>query len=60
MLIDTYLNRKTKEGKAHSINSLHKETKISTSSIWTSLKNTREIVRTKLEKQGYNSKSYKQ
>ena len=60
MLLDTYLNRTTKEGKSHSINSLHKETKISTSSIWTSLKNTREIVRTKLEKQGYNSKSYKQ
>ena len=59
-LIDLYLNHKSKDGKNHSINSLHKETKISTSSIWTSLKNTREILRTKLEKQGYNSKSYKQ
>ena len=60
MLLDTYLNGVTKEGKNHSINSLHKETKISTSSIWTSLKNTREIVKGKLEAAGYNHKSYKQ
>jgi hypothetical protein len=60
MLLDTYLNGVTKEGKNHSINSLHKETKISTSSIWTSLKNTREIVKGKLEGAGYNHKSYKQ
>lgn len=60
MLLDTYLNGVNKEGKSHSINSLHKETKISTSSIWTSLKNTRELLKTKLEQSGYNSKSYKQ
>lgn len=60
MLLDCYINKKSKDGKSHSINSLHKETKISTSSIWTSLKNTREVLRAKLEKQGYNSKSYKQ
>lgn len=58
-LLDCYLNDKTRDGKNHSINSLHKETKISTSSIWTSLKNTREHLKTKLEKSGYNSKSYK-
>ena len=59
-LLDCYLNDKTKSGKNHSINSLHNETKISTSSIWTSLKNTREHLKIKLEKSGYNSKSYKQ
>ena len=59
-LIDCYLNDKTKDGKNHSINSLHKETKISTSSIWTSLKNTRELLKHKLEQAGYNNKSYKQ
>lgn len=59
-LLDCYLNDKTKSGKNHSINSLHNETKISTSSIWTSLKNTRELLKIKLEKADYNSKSYKQ